>query len=91
MCITCVYRYEFNSVGAKSMATPDFPQERLVHDAFGYVGFLLAEVRRPLPVAQGVFVPFFEGRKEKTQTLRYFFLHLEKQGSFFQVIFPIWG
>jgi len=40
----CVFFHVWKNKKA-CMATPDFPQERLVHDAFGYVGFLLAEVR----------------------------------------------
>ena len=72
------------------MATPDFPQERLVHDAFGYVGFLLAEV---LAFArwQGVFVPFFEGRKQKTETLLNFFYTLKNRGHSFKLYFPFGG
>ena len=63
------------------MATPDFPQERLVHDAFGYVGFLLAEVRLNARW-QGVFT-FFEGGNRKHKRSVIFFYTLKNSGHFF--------
>ena len=64
------------------MATPDFPQERRVHDAFGYVGFLLAEVR--------VFT-FFEGGNRKHKRSVIFFYTLKNRGHFLKLYFPFGG